>query len=337
MANQQDISVGWLKETTYGTPVTVNRWSEVIDPAFDYVPEVIQGEGLRVGAGGVHRAARRVATTKAGSGGIEVELFSSGLGTLLELAMGVGSSTLVASDTYQQVFTLGNTLMPSATIQVGLPDGTGTVNPYTYAGCTAEGFELSVPNAGIAMLKTNWHVRSLNTATSLVDPVYPTGGSLFHWGQAAVTYGGTVTEPTSTAIASGGTAISNVRDFSLSVSHNLASERFNMGAGGLTAQPVPTKRTISGSLTVEYTDNTLRDAYLNQTEAPLVLTMTGTEALGTGTTTFQVVIPAAYIDGSLPKANKGELITTSFSFTGLDNETAANPLHVVVRTADTDL
>lgn len=338
MANQQDVSVGWKKETTYGTPVTVDRWAEILNPPFDYVPEVVQGEGLRVGAGGVARSSRRVVPTSQGSGEVELELFTKGLGTLFELAMGEGSSTLVSGTAYQQLFTLVDGLMPSATIQVGLPDATGTVQPYTYGGCTCQSFELNVPQSGIATFKTAWHARSLATGTALATPSYPSGGSLLHWGLASVTYGGTVTGPTSTTLASGGTEILNVRDFSLSVAHNLAGDRFNMGASGLPAQPIPGRREITGTVTVEYSDNVLRDAYLNQTGAPMVLTLAASgEALSTGVATVQVVLSDVYVDGSLPKANGGELITTQFAFTALDDETASEPLWIAVRTSDTAL
>lgn len=340
MANQTDISVGWKKESTYGTPVTVDRWSEVVDAPWDYDPAIVQGEGLRVGSGGVAPSNRRVLTTQQGKGEFTVELFTRGLGTLLELATGVGASTDVdAGGTYQQNFTLGTGLMPSGTFQVGLPDATGTVRAHTYAGVTCEGFELSVPNANIATLKTMWHARALSTATALTTVDYSSGdgGSLYHWGLAAITYGGTVTNPADDALASGGTALTGVRDFTLSVAHNLAGDRFNMGGSGLPAQPIPGKRTITGSFTAEFDAVTLRDAYLNQTANPLTVTLTSAEALNTGYATLQVCIPEIYLDGTMPKANKGELITTQVTFSGTDDGTSDEPLWVCLRTADTAL
>ena len=335
MANVQDVSVGWKKETTFGTAVTVDRWLEFDDESLDYGWEAKQGDSLRVGSG-VALGSRRSWPTGTGGGDITVPLTSKGMGTLLELAFGQGASTLVSGSTYQQNFTLVDGLLPSATIQKGLVDAAGTVHPYTFAGCSCSGFEINIPQAGIATLKTSWDLRSLSTATAYAAPSYPSGGVQFDWGMAAPAYAGTLTAPTTNALASGTTAIANVRDFNLKVDNKLATDRYNMGQAGLKAKQVPGRREISGSITVEYTDDVLRDAMLGKTAAPLTVTMTSAESLSTGFSTFQLVLPQIWVTGALPKVNGGNLITTSFAFTATDNGTV-EPLYCCLRSSDTAL
>lgn len=335
MAAQSDVSVGYKAETTYGTAVTVDRWLGLLDESFDYKLEAKQGKALYVGASGVPVASRRFVPTKQGSGDLTVEAVSKGMGTLWRAALGSGTSTLVSGTTYQQWFTLGDACIP-LTIQKGLVDYSGTVNPYTFAGCVATGFEFSVPHTDVASLKVGFDVQAVSTATAYASPSYASDPTLYHWGMAAITVGGTVTVPTATTLATGGTAITNGKDFSVSVDHGVDASTFRMGGSGLKAKPVPGERAITGSLTVDYTDNVLRDALLADTAVPITVTLTSTESLSSGYATLQIVIPEAHIDGDLPKANGGKAISTTYKWTGLYNETDA-PLYVVLRTADSAL
>jgi hypothetical protein len=185
-------------------------------------------------------------------------------------------------------------------------------------------------------MKTSWDIRSLVTATAYTSPTYPAGGVQFDWAMGAPAYGGTLTMPTATVLATGTTAITNVRDFTLTVANNLTTDRFNMGGGGLKAKQVQGIRAISGSITVEYTDDVLRDAHLTKTPAPLTLTMTSTESLSAGFSTFQITLPQVWVTGVMPKVNGGNLVTTTFNFEATSNGTDA-ALTVSVRTSDAAL
>ena len=51
---------------------------------------------------------------------------------------------------------------------------------------------------------------------------------------------------------------------------------------------------------------------------------------------LQIVIPEVKVDGELPKGT-GEMISTTMSWVGLENQSAAEPLWIVSRTHDTAL
>jgi hypothetical protein len=338
MASTQESSVGLVAEGTWGTPATVSRWYEFLSESLDYDKVVKQGMGLRVGSR-VARSGRRVVATTSPKGGIELELCSKGLGLLFQVAMGSSVSTLVSGSTYQQLHTLSTAaLAPSVTIQKGVVELGGTVDPYTYAGMTCSGFEINCPKGDIAKAKFDFIGKSLATATAYAAPSYPAQPvNLFHFAQGAITVGGTVTAPTTTALASGGTAAANVRDFSLKVDNNLAVDRFNLGNAGLIAQPTYGLRQISGTMTIEYDSTTIRDAYINDTPLAAALTFTTSQALSTGFEQFQIVLPEIKLDGDIPNANGNDLVTLTVPFSVLDNLTAAQPLWIAQRTADTAL
>ena len=336
MPVQADISVGWKREAAYGTAVTVDRWAPVVEESLTYATEWKQGTGLMVGAGGVALASGYYPTIKQGSGDFVVELRSKGLGTLLELLMGSATSTTVSGATYQQLFTLG--ALPSATIQRGLVFGDaadGTRDQQTFKGCVSTGFEINVPNAEQATIKTSWDIRDYDTTTAYAAPSYPTysQAGLMHWGQAALTLGGTLTAPTTTALGSiaGGAAGSNVRSWNLKV-----TERFNMVGTGLKSLPLTGVIEISGSMEVEHTDGTLRAAAIAGTVQPMLLTMTTTEALSTGFSQFQVALPGVTVSG-FPVSNSGSLPVTSYEYAGKFAVGAAQPLYITTRTSDTAL
>ena len=338
MASLQECSVGLVAESTWGTPVTVTRWYEFLSESLDYDKQVKQGMGLRVGSR-VARSGRRVVVTTQPKGDIELELCSKGMGLLFQVATGTAAHTLVSGSTYQQLYTLSTaSVAPSVTIQKGVVEVGGTVDPYTYAGMSCTGFEINCPKGDIAKAKFSFAGKSLATATGYASPSYPASPvNLFHFAQGAITVGGAVVAPTTTVMASGGTAVANVRDFSLKVDNGLAIDRFNLGGAGLAAQPTYGLRTITGNMTIEYDSTTIRDAYLADTALAATLTFTTSGALSTGFEQFQIVLPEIRLDGDIPNANGNDLITLNVPFTVLDNLTATQPLWIAQRTADTAL
>jgi hypothetical protein len=344
MAGMLDHQVGWAIEGTYNTPATVTRFAEWLESSgLDWDPNTVQGKGLRVGSS-VERAGRRVTLVGKGSGKLEFELASKGFGSLLQGGWGTATSTLVNAGTFQQVFTpvVSGTFLPSYTLQEGIVRPGGGIDAYTFSGCSMTSLELDQPENGIVQLSTNWDIRSLATATALATASFPTSPTLFSSAlpaTAALAVGGTLTAPTTTALASvtGGTASVNVKSWKLTVDNGLDVKRDVLGGRN---QPVVGLRKITVDTVVEYdaiTGTILRDAYINQTAMPLLLQSATAEALSTGTALLQIAAPAAYIDkGAIPQPTGGDVATTSLSWNVLDG-LASLPAYMVLRTADTVL
>jgi len=327
MTTPQDCSVGLGVESVYGTAVARTRWFEFLDESFNFVKNVKQGVGLRVGSR-VARSGRRVVASAEGSGDLTIEAVTKGLGLLWQLGLGSGTSTLVSAGLYQQVFTLGD-VMPSATIQKGIPRADGTVDAYTFTGCMVESLTIDCPNADNVKVKTSWNARDMTTATAYTAPSYATGPSVFTFAHGAV-YSGALTAPTATALGSAATPVASIRSGSITIKHNLKTDRYNCGGGGRKEKPFAGIREISGSLVAEYADAAFRDAIVNDTSMTLVKTFTA------GADVLQIVIPDVRFDGDIVKAST-DLAMQDIKWTGLDGLTAAQPIWIVCRTADTAL
>lgn len=335
MATFYDVSLNVATESTYGTYVAGTRAYEFVDESLDFKPNKVQGKGLRA-ASRVARSGRRVITTVQGDGKVTVEALTRGMGIVLAAATGGSTVTLVSGTTYQHLYTLGDT-PSSLSIQKSVPDTGGTLRTHSFLGCMVNSFTFSAPNDDVAKFDFDFDVRNLDTAQSFAALTYPTTPNLFHFAQAAATYSGTVTAPTTTALATGGTATTDIRDFEVTVNNNLTDDRFNYGGAGLKSKPTVGLREITGKFTAEYAANVYRDDYIADTERAIVVTLTSTEALSTGTATLQCVLPAVKLDSGIPVANNGDLITVEHSFTVLDNLTATQPIWFVLRTADTTI
>lgn len=336
MASNQDFSLAIGVESTFKTGVTPTRAYEITDESLDWNPTRKQGQGLRVGSR-VARSSRRVTPIADGGGDISIECVSKGMGLLLQACFGTAVSTLVSGSTYQQVFTLGDT-PSSLTIQKGVVQDGGTVDPITFLGCMVDSFEFGFANADIATLKTTIDAADMSTATAYtsVTSLYPTEpNNLFHFANASLSMG-TLTAPTTTALGSGATPTANIRDCTVSVNNNLTNNKFNFGGAGRKAKQNRGIRVPTGKMTIQYDSTTYRDLFIADSPMNLVLNYTA-GALSTGLETLQVIVPEIKFDGELPKANGTDLITVPMSFTGLDNLTAAQPIWAVLRTADTAL
>lgn len=327
MTTPQDCSVGLGVESVYGTAVARTRWFEFLDESFGFVKNVKQGVGLRVGSR-VARSGRRVVASAEGSGDLTIEAVTKGLGLLWQLGLGSGTSTLVSAGLYQQVFTLGD-VMPSATIQKGIPRADGTVDAYTFSGCMVESLTIDCPNADNVKVKTSWNAKDMTTATAYTAPSYATGPSVFTFAHGAV-YSGALTAPTATALGSAATPVASIRSGSITIKHSLKTDRYNCGGGGRKEKPFAGVREISGSMVAEYADTAFRDAIVNDTSMTLVKTFTS------GADVLQIVIPDVRFDGDIVKAST-DLAMQELKWTGLDGLTAAQPIWIVCRTADTAL
>lgn len=341
MTTQLDFSVGIGKESTYGTPVTPTRFVES-EAKLKYDIKTAQGKGLRPSKH-VNRLSRNVVTRFEGSGDLTLDVPTRGFGFLLNAVFGSVVSTLVPTTSpafYQQNHVMSVTdPVPTFTIQEVLPT-LGGVNsfPHTFSGCAFDSLEMSAKEGGMLEAKFSLTARELSTAIAATAASYPADDAILTFTHGAISVGGTLTEPTTTALASLSSApAANIEDFSLSVKRGLDSKGWNLGGAGLRSRaPVLGLPELTGKITAEYTDNALRDAYLAQSALALVLTFTHNVAVsGTHKPTLQIVLPAIRLKGEVPTSDGGNPITQSIDFEAFDNGLATQPIWVVYRTLDT--
>ena len=304
--------LGIATETTFNTPVTVTRFYEFTNESLNFNKNTAVGLGLRAG-GQLPRSQRRVVTTSDVTGDINLDLPTSGLGLLLAHAMGSFPTKAAGSFT----FTLGDVAGKSFTSQVGVPQYGGTVTPKTVGGCKISSWELAVSNAGIATGRFSVDGASFTTATALATASYSAATNLFHFAQSAITVDGS--------------AVANIKDFTLTVDNVIKTDRFNIGSAGIKSAQVSNGfRKITGTVTAEFTDTVLLAKFLADTSAALSLSFTS------GSDALSITVSSVKFDGEAPQVAGPEVIDVNFSFEAYDNGTDA-PLTIVYTTADAAL
>jgi len=340
MTTQLDSSIGLKKETIWATAVTPDHFPEFLSETLTWKPSYIVGKGLRAGSR-VSRVERRVLGKNWVEGDIEIECAARGIGIFFEALMGAVTSTQIsAGPAYQHNFTLATTdPFPSYTLQKGLPlmNG-GAVQAHTFAGAACTRGTIATSGETVT-LRTSWWAKSVDTVTAYAAPSYVvTGQELFNFFQGTLTLGGTIVAPTTTALASGGTVVNNVKDFSLDIDNKLDTQGFTFGSGGKAGRRPHIGYTgISGKFTAEFDVATYRDLYLAGTAISATLTFTTSTLLqATVYNTLQIVIPNLKLDGDIPNATTDGVITLDIPFTVLDGGTpGVSPVTIILRNLDT--
>ncbi|WP_066586308.1 phage tail tube protein [Cellulomonas timonensis] len=340
MSIQSDYTVGLGKESVYGQPVAPTRFFEA-DSTLKESITTVQGSGMRPGQR-VARASRRAVVKRESAGDITLDTMSVGLGYLLGAFFGSTTTTAIgATAALQQVHTLKATdFADSYTIQQGIPRlGSDTTDAYTYAGAQCGSLDIEAKADSIVSVKTSWIARSLSLEQAYAAPSYPADVDLFTFVHGRVAIGGAAfTAPTTTAIASAGPALAEIRDVSVSLKNNLDAGGFNLGGAGRRSRPAALAGgkddAVTGSFTAEYTGRDFVDAYLDQEDLSLVLTFEGPTIATDVRALLQIAVPLARLDGDLPTGNGGDVITVSHPFKGYTPE-AGQPVYAVYRSLDT--
>lgn len=310
-------SLGVAPESAYGTYTAPTRFYEVTKADIKKVKNTVQGGGLAAGRM-VQLGSRRVVTTEAASGSIEMEMANKGMGLLLQHVFG-GTVTPVqqgATTAYLQTHSLVDNVGKSLTVQSGVPDTGGTVRPYTFKGGKVAGAEFACSVDGLLTVNLDMDFQKASEVETLVAPSYPAGVMPFHFGQLTVKLG-----------ASYGTevAVSGVKGISLKVERGQATDRFYASAAGLKAEPlVNDYAKITGSIDADFLDKTVfADRFAADTPTSIVLEWVGPLIASTYYQTFRLKLPMAFFDGDTPNLDGPDVVSGSFGFTGQFDATNA--------------
>lgn len=332
-----DGSFGYKAETTVGTAVTVDRWLEVDSAPLTWTPTFIEPSGLRVGT--KHKRASRVVQTRQSVGGsVELQHATRNMGTLWKMCLGsaVASPTLVSGTAYKQVHQPGDFVGKSLTLQLGIPESSGTIRPHTYAGCKIPSWTFSVSDGEVATLSLNVDGWTEATATALVTPSY-VSAEVFNFAQASVfKLGGTATTTTGVvSIASGVTVPTVVKSFSITGTTPLANERYGLGNSGIKREQLENDiPTITGSLAAEWDRTTFYDSFKSNTTTALQLSLIGSQIAATGQfNTLDFVVAALKFKNASPSLSGPDVVQATVDFEVYHDEVNA-PLQVTLISAD---
>lgn len=326
---------GMATESTYGTAVTVTRfypWLEV-DPSWDNRRR--QAKGLQ-GGGGRRGPLSARSYLPGGEGTVKVkaELESKAGGLLFHHACGVSTVTAITGGT-QQVFHpgLATGYLPSATVQVVEVMNDGTNWPVTYAGCTANKVTIEQPEDDIATIEVEFDAQTISTAIAAATVTWPASTTIYDAYQASAGFGGTLTAPTNTALATGLTAYADVREFKLEIDQGLDTGR---PLGPTRSRPIAGIPMVKASGKVEFNANTLPVSYITGSQLPFYVTWTTTETPPTGGSQLQVVVPKLALTKGMPKIEPGKKSLIDFEG-DCPNDSVNRDFYLVYRTSDVAL
>jgi hypothetical protein len=328
-------------ETTWGTAVTPNHTYEFNDEGLKLDPTFLEPTGLRVGTK-YKRASRVSISRKSVSGDLTLEHATLGMGLLWKhaLASALTTPTALTTPAYEQVHTPGDFRGKGLTIQVGRPEpSSGTVRPFTYAGCKVSQWEFSVSDNAIPTLKLTFDGRSQDTTTALAAASYLSGSKVFSFANATLKLGGTATTTSGKTSVTGNTAVATVvTEVSVQGAAPMAADRFGIGNAGLKAEQLENDTpTITGSLNAEFNKAELYDLFANNTTTALVLTLTGDPIGASGSNdTLELILPAVKLKGASPNVGGPDIVSMSTDFEAYSDEVNP-PIQVRLVSADATL
>lgn len=281
-----DGQLGFKTESTWGTAVTVDQFHQGWTGGFiSRSGTPIQSRAIRNGR---LTPTCVVPSTKTYAGSVNLELVNEPMATLLRHMFGTVNTTGAGPYTHTASPSARN---QSLTVQAGIEGVDGTVRAFTAAGVKIPGWTLSCSAGELAMLSLDLNAKNYVTGTALATASYPSECPFsFIDGSVSI----------------GGTEIAVVRDFSLSCTSSMASDRVFIGDANI-AEQIPTGAdNYTLGFNSDFVDLTLHD--LADTEVAAVV------ALSDGVNSLTITMNV-YVDPTTPDA-AGREDLSSFEFSG---------------------
>lgn len=306
------LAFGFKKETTWGTPVTVDKFVPILGESLGGGPEILKSEAIINNR--LFRDTNQAGTGNEKYGGsVQMELYDhAGFIALLEGCLGTLVTT--GAGPYTHTFTPGEPL-PSYTMQVAVPDTAGTARTKTYTSAMIDGYEMAFEKGKIATAAIDVTAKSEATNTAAATVSYPSNLIPVKCTNVALSiYGGSV----------------NVESVKLKGANNLNSDRYYLGSSTLGAKQVSKDlRTLGGDIQLELEDNFTQYArYKAGTQGALSLVCT----VGSNTITVTANI---MLTGETPKVGNRDLVMQPLAFEVLGSTDAAAITIVAVNSDST--
>lgn len=319
-----DSQLGLGTESAYGTFIAPSKFLEVeefaIDPvvkAIDYFP-LTRGPFLR---SGYHRE-----KVIGGTGTSRAALLDKGTLRLLKHMLGVAVDAQVGTTVeYTHTFTPDMTngyRGLSATVQGGIPQTDGTVQPFTGLGGKVTRWEIAISRQDWLKITATWDFQSVVTSQALAVPSYASGAQPFSELDLTLTINGVAAATLE----------------SLRITGDIPLDTTRFAAGGVKREPLLNgQQKVTGTLAgSEFDSMTAFNNWLNGTEvANVVATLIG-PTIPTLANPYKVTItiPVIRYTGDAPKLNGPAIVKQDRPFEALYNGSAA-PITIVVNSDET--
>lgn len=307
------VVVGTAEEVTYGTPIVVDRFVEILSESLDRRNNIITSNGLRAGTRNLRRGSRRVLASRDGGGDLVMEVPTTGFGRFLKHGLG-GTPTIVqqgATTAWLQTHTMGSLAGRSLTVQKQLRDEANTeVESFTFHGCKILGIEFAISVDQILQATMTLDAEDVDTSTAAAAASY-TNQKLFHFAQGTLLVAGA--------------SVANVLSATTRVDNPQKTDRYFLGSTGLKGEPAPNDfPTVTGSLSAEFLSPvTFYDRFAADTGTALVLRFEGDTISGAFKEKLEITVPDVRFLGDTPKVGGPDVVVQDVPFEGTFNGTDA--------------
>jgi hypothetical protein len=316
--------IGFAEETTWSTAVTPSRFLEFAGETMKLTQKLNVAKGQRQN-NLVERTDRWTLGTKDVNGVVNLEVQSKGYGMIFKHALGAVAITTPsgATNTRAQTFTLADNFGLGLTIQAGIPDTSGTVQAFNWAGGKIVDLELKNAVDGVldAIVTFNAYDEVIGTP-SLGTASYATSTQLLDW------TGGTVN------IAS--SPVGTVKDVTFKINRPMHLTREYIRTDRRHKEPIMNALVqITGTMTVEFENLTAYQRFVNGTLAQVDATWAAATAIeGSFYPSLQVLVNNCRFDGDTPAVASPDITMLTLPFVGLYDGTNG-PISIVYQTSDT--
>jgi hypothetical protein len=294
--------VGLKKESTFGTPVTVDSFIPVksFEPNQDpqnYYPEQIRNS--RSKAQGIPMGLQNEVSSE-----MDAEPQSIGHFLLASLGKVVSSANAGFVGSYDHVFTPANTL-PSYTLE-----GSNGTMTRTLSGSKLDTLTLAVEAGGdgTLTLESEWRVKSVADKAAASTPSYSDKKPfVFH----------------KVTVEKGGAANSNLTSFEIEINNNLKDDQFALTNSREVAQIDEGMREVTGSAEMRFKNKQDYLNFMSGTTDSLKVTFEGDLLGSTVKDKLVIEVPKILYDGfEVPLGGADDEVIASIEFTSILDSTS---------------
>lgn len=254
-------SVGWKSETVWGTGVIPDIFMPVLSADMTIDEGYLRSNAIR--GGRRTRSLGRLGAKTVGAT-VDMELPNLSLATLLKHVLGAVSTS--GAGPYEHVFTAGEHSGKSLTVQVGIEDSGGTVQPFTLTGTKVNSATLSCSVGELAQLSVDLTSRDYTTGTALASPSYAAGLIPFTFVEGSVEVNGS--------------PVASARSATLTINKGLKVDRHVLGSRLIREQVEQDHFEITTEISADFDNLTLFNLIAAGTAVTSVLTFdNGAETL----------------------------------------------------------
>jgi len=263
--------LGIATESAYGTytaPTTfLKPTSESIERSNNYVRTFGLGGGSLVQDKNLH-----VQTTRTAAGAIALDVLDKGFGKFLNMLHGNAvTPAALTGGLFRQVHNVGLTAPTgkSLTVQVGRPDASGTVQPFSYLGCKVTQLAFTLELNGVVSASVTLDARDEVTNQTLATATYATNAVPFNFTNATIEFDDVLLTDCVTSAT-------------VTIPLSLKVDRYGIGSGATKKEPVPNAPMAPTiALNMEFSNLNQHTAFNNSTARKVELLCGGSTSSGT--------------------------------------------------------